>query len=188
MRIDAQRNRQQILTAATELIERDGPSVPLDDIARAAGAGPGTVHRHFPSKEALLADVVVDRVTGLADQLLALGSEGRPGDALTHAVSLMLDEGERSTSLKSALVGTDFDLRRAAPEATARLHAAVDQLLRRAQRAAEIRDDIDVNDLMALIAGAFAAQHHADPDRRHPLRLAAVLFDGLRTTAPTSPR
>lgn len=181
MRADAQRNRERILTAAQELIERDGPSVPLDDIARAAGVGPGTLHRHFPSKEALLAEVLLDRVAGLADQLSALANEDHPGEALTRAVSLMLDEGDRSTALKSALVGTDFNMQRAAPEATARLHAAVDQLLRHAQQARQIRDDIDVNDLMALIAGAFTAEQHAGLDRHRPRRLATVLFDGLRT-------
>ncbi len=97
MRADARRNRQRILTAAQELIERDGPSVPLDDIARAAGVGPGTLHRHFPSKEALLAEVLVDRVTDLADRLAALAHEDHPGEALTRAVSLMLDEGDRAT-------------------------------------------------------------------------------------------
>lgn len=186
MRADAQRNRQRILTTAKELFERDGVSVPLDDIARAAGVGPGTLHRHFPSKEVLLAEVVVDRVTSLADQLSALAGEDQPGDALTDAVSLMLDEGDRSASLKAALTGTDFDLRRAAPDATARLNTAVDQLLQQAQRARQIRDDIDINDLMALIAGAFTAEQHVDPNRRRPPRLAAVLFDGLRTTTTTT--
>ena len=143
MRIDARRNREQIVAAAQELIEQKGPAVPLDDIARAAGVGAGTLHRHFPTKQALLAEVVVDRVAGLADQLGGLGDVHAPGDALTAAVALMLDEGDRSAALKAALQSTDFDLRRLAPEAVGRLHAAVAQLLTRAQQAKAIRDDLD---------------------------------------------
>ncbi len=74
-------------------------------------------------------------------------------------------------------------MRRAAPEATARLHGAVDRLLQDAQQARQIRDDIDIDDLMALIAGAFSAEQHAGLDRHRSRRLATVLFDGLRTTA-----
>lgn len=181
MRADAVRNRQRILTAAQRLIERDGPSVPLDDIARAAGLGAGTLHRHFPTKEGLLAEVVVDRVTGLADQISKLADAENPGDALMTAMSLMLDEGDRSAVLKASLLGTDFDLRRAAPDAVEQLRRAVGDLLDRAQCANEIRSDIDTTDLMSLLAGVFVAEQHAGhrPDRQ---RLARILFDGLRMT------
>lgn len=187
MRADAVRNRQQILAAAQQLIERDGPSVPLDDIARAAGVGAGTLHRHFPTKEGLLGEVVVDRVRALADQLGELADARNAGDALLTATSLMLDEGDRSAVLKASLLGTDFDLRTAAPEAVDRLRSAVNELLIKAQYANEIRNDIDTNDLMSLVAGAFVAEQHAG-DRPNRRRLSSVLFDGLRTTADTRAR
>jgi AcrR family transcriptional regulator len=187
MRADAVRNRQQILAAAQRLIERDGPSVPLDDIARAAGVGAGTLHRHFPTKERLLGEVVVDRVTALADQIGELDDAHNAGDALTTALSLMLDEGDRSAVLKASLLGSDFDLRIAAPEAVDRLRSAVGQLLTKAQRANEIRNDIDTNDLMSLVAGAFVAEQHAG-DRPNPRRLASILFDGLQATTRTRVR
>jgi AcrR family transcriptional regulator len=182
MRADAVRNRQQILAAAQRLIERDGPSVPLDDIARAAGVGPGTLHRHFPTKEGLLGAVVIDRVIEQAEQIGKLTDEQNPGDALITAMSLMLDEGDRSAVLKASLLGTGFDLRVAAPDAVRELRAAVGRLLTQAQLVGEIREDIDTNDLMSLVAGAFVAEQHAGhrPDRN---RLAQVLFDGLRATA-----
>lgn len=191
MRADAARNREQIVAAAQRLVERDGPSVPLDEIARAAGVGAGTLHRHFPTKEGLLGELVVGGVRAMTDQLGALAESDDAGtDAgatLLAAVSLMLDEGDRSAVLKASLLGTDFDLRNAAPDAIEHLRAAVEVLLSRAQRAEQIRDDIDTNDLMSLVAGAFVAEQHAG-NRPHRRRLAAVLFDGLRTSATPSAR
>jgi len=62
MRADARRNRERLLRSAANLFATESLSVPLDEIARHAGVGPGTVHRHFPTKEALFAALVVDRV------------------------------------------------------------------------------------------------------------------------------
>jgi AcrR family transcriptional regulator len=182
MRADARRNRGRIIDAATDLMERDGLGVPLDEIARHAGVGPGTVHRHFPSKESLFAAIVVDRVGQTAAEARALAAADDPGDALVRTLSAMLAEGERSSALKAALAGTDFDLRTAAPNVAADLHDAVQVLLHRAQKTGTIRGDVDINDIMALLAGAFAAAQHAGADPHRAARLAAILFDGLRTT------
>lgn len=150
-------------------------------------AAAGTLHRHFPTKEGLLGELVVDRVRALTDQLIALAGTDEDGEALMTAMSLMLDEGDRSAVLKASLLGSDFDLRIAAPDAIEQLRAAVGELLTRAQRAKQIRDDIDTLDLMSVVAGAFVAEQHAG-DRPKRRRLAAVLFDGLRTPADTSAR
>jgi AcrR family transcriptional regulator len=186
MRADAHRNRGRIIEAATELIERDGLGVPLDEIARHAGVGPGTVHRHFASKETLFAAIVVDRVGQVAAAARALAAAGDPGDALVGALAAMLAEGERSSALKAALAGTDFDLRTAAPHAAADLRDAVGVLLSRAQQAGAIRRDVDTTDVMALLAGAFAAAQHSGGDPVRAATLATVLFDGLRVTAGPS--
>jgi AcrR family transcriptional regulator len=66
MRSDARHNRQRVLAAARTSFAEEGPDVPLDVIAERAGVGAGTVHRHFPTKEALIAAVVTDRLAGLA--------------------------------------------------------------------------------------------------------------------------
>ena len=67
-RADAQRNRAKILAAAGEAFAVDGPDVPLDAVAALAGVGAGTVHRHFPTKESLIAAVVAARLERLADR------------------------------------------------------------------------------------------------------------------------
>jgi hypothetical protein len=94
----------------------------------------------------------------------------------------MLDEGDHSTPLKSALAGTDFDLRTAAPTVATELRDAVGVLLGRAQRAGATRTDLDIDDLMALLAGAFHAIQYAGvkAKSRQAERLTSVLFDGLR--------
>jgi AcrR family transcriptional regulator len=181
MRADAVRNRERILHAASELVERDGVGVPLDDIARHAGVGPGTVHRHFPSKESLFAAIVGERVRGIIALVRGLAADGNdPGGALTNALAAMLAEGQRSVALKAALAASDVDLRTASPDAAAELRAGLDVLVRRAQQSGAIRTDLDTDDVMAVLAGTFAAIRYADADADHATRLASILFAGLR--------
>ncbi|CUU57384.1 DNA-binding transcriptional regulator, AcrR family [Parafrankia irregularis] len=182
LRADARRNRARVLRAARDLFAADGLSVPLDEIARHAGVGAGTVHRHFPTKEALFAAVVVDQVEQLVADATTYATNADSREALLAMLARMLAEGIESRPLKAALAGTDFDIRTAAPDVAARLRETLHALLQRAQRDRAVRGDIDVDDLFALLAGAFATLRHADaegaPDRF--ARLNAVLFDGLR--------
>ena len=182
LRADARRNRERLLRAAEELFATDGLAVSLDEIARRAGVGPGTVHRHFPSKNALFAAVVEGRLERLAEHARGLERAEDPAGALLGLFTRMLDEGLASNALKAALAGTDFDLRTAAPAVSGELHAAVGVLLDRALRAGQIRADLDADDAMALVAGAFATlrQGRAEDDRERAARLTSVLFDGLR--------
>ncbi|WP_322748782.1 MULTISPECIES: helix-turn-helix domain-containing protein [unclassified Frankia] len=181
LRADARRNRERVLRAARELFSIEGLSVPLDEIARRAGVGAGTVHRHFPTKETLFAAVVVDQVEQLIADVRALAQQADPGDALVEMLERMLAEGAASLPLKAALAGTDFDIRTTAPEVAARLRETLRAFLQRAQDAGDIRGDIDIDDLFALLAGAFATLRHADAPPDQAVRLNTVLFDGLRT-------
>ena len=78
LRADARRNRERILAAATAAFAAEGLSVPLDEIARRAGVGPGTLYRHFPAKETLWEAVLHDRLRRLADEAEALHDAGHP--------------------------------------------------------------------------------------------------------------
>ncbi|SDE01599.1 TetR/AcrR family transcriptional regulator [Actinokineospora iranica] len=169
-----------MLSAARELFATRGLSASLDDIARHAEVGAGTVHRNFPSKESLFATLVVDRVDELAARGRALATANDPGAALLSMLALLLDAGAENTTVQAGLAGTDFDLRAAAPRAAADLRAAVGVLLDGAQRAGAVRGDLDVDDVLALLAGAFAAARHAGGDPDRSARLRGVLFDALK--------
>ena len=79
LRADARRNRARILEVAREVFASEGLAVPIDTVATRAGIGVGTVYRHFPTKEALFAAIVSDRVQALADEARAARRRGRPG-------------------------------------------------------------------------------------------------------------
>src|SRR5438876_7565800 len=74
LRADAQRNRAKVLAAAQEAFAAEGIAVPLDEIARRAGVGAGTVYRHFPTKEALFEAVIADRLEHFAEHATSLGT------------------------------------------------------------------------------------------------------------------
>jgi AcrR family transcriptional regulator len=184
LRADARRNRDRVLAAARELFASDGLSVPLDEIARCAGVGPGTVHRHFPAKENLIAAVAIARLEQIVEQARKLATADDPGDALRSHLSGVLAYADDNAPLKSALTGTDLDIRTAAAEVRAALRDAVGLLLVRAQHAGAIRDDLTIDDLMALTAGYVHTIQYAgvNAKSRQAQRLTAVFFDGLRPT------
>ena len=191
LRADARRNRERILEAAQELFAGpEGLSVPLDEIAEHAGVGAGTVHRHFPTKEALIAAVAVSRIQQVVTLATSLATADDPGAALRQQLSVMLAEGDQSAPLKSALAGTDFNIRTAAPDAAGELRDAVNVLLRRAQKASAIRPEIDIDDLMAALAGTFHAIQYTGErsDSKRAKRLTAMFFDSLQPHQPANTR
>jgi AcrR family transcriptional regulator len=181
LRADARRNRDRVLAAARELFASDGLSVSLDEIARRAGVGPWTVHRHFPAKENLIAAVAIARLEHIVEQARNLATADDPGAALRSQLSRILAYADANAPLTSALTGTELDIRTAAPEVRTALRDAVGVLLVRAQHAGAIRDDLNIDDLMALIAGWVHATQYAgvNAKSRRAQRLTAVLFDGL---------
>ena len=188
MRADARRNRERVLRTAQQLFATEGLGVSLDEIARRAGVGPGTVHRHFPAKETLYLAVAVDQVEHLAAEAKVLAATGDPATALFTQLSRMMASGAENVAVKSALMAAEFDLRAAAPGVAADLACHVGDLLDRAQAAGAVRDDVTVEEVMALVAGAFAAICHAgaQASRERSAHLAGIILDGLRP--PPSPR
>jgi len=182
LRADARRNRERVLRAAQQMFAADGLGVPLDEIARRAGVGPGTVHRHFPAKEDLYLAVAIDQLEQLAAQAKALAADGDPTTALFTQLSAMMASGTENVAVKSALAAAEFDLRTAAPDVAADLTRQVGELLDRAQAARAVRDDITVEEVLALVAGAFAAFRHAgaETSRERSAHIAQIIIDGLR--------
>ena len=114
LRADARRNREQVLRTARQLFATEGLGVSLDEIARRAGVGPGTVHRHFPAKEALYLAVATDMLKQLVAEAEVLAATGDPA-ALFSLLSRMMATGAENVAVKSALAAAEFDLRTAAP-------------------------------------------------------------------------
>ena len=181
LRADARRNREQVLQTAQRLFATDGLGVSLDEIARRAGVGPGTVHRHFPSKEALYLAVAIDQLEDLIAEADVLATTDDP-QALFTLLSRMMASGAENVTVKSALVAAELDLRTAAPDVAVALTRHVAELLDRAQAAGAVRDDLAVEEVMALVAGAFAAIRHADAEtsRERSAHIAQIILDGMR--------
>ena len=181
LRADARRNRERVLRTAQQLFAAEGLGVSLDEIARRAGVGPGTVHRHFPAKEALYLAVATDMLQQLVAEAEQLAAGGHPA-ALFALLSQMVTAGIENAAVKSALEAAEFDLRTAAPDVAADLTGHVARLLDRAHAAGAVRPDATVDEVMALVAGSLAAIHHAgaETSRQRSAHITRIILVGLR--------
>jgi AcrR family transcriptional regulator len=130
-RADALRNREKVLMAAREAFAACGYGVPLDEIAARAGVGPGTVYRHFPSKEELFEAVVAARVQDLIDDARGRAATADPGRAFFGFLGKIRQEAAAKRDLPDVIT--------IAGSMQEDLHAALDVLLRRAQQAGAVR-------------------------------------------------
>jgi AcrR family transcriptional regulator len=178
LRADAARNRARVLEVAYETFAAEGLSVPIDEIARRAGVGAGTVYRHFPTKEALFAAVIEDRMQHLVDDGYALLKSDGPGEALfAYLRSIVLQWGATDRGLVDALAGVGIDIPSVAPDAEDAFLAVLGDLLRAAQEAGTARQDIGVREVKSILVGcqAMEAYNSALADR-----VTEVVVDGLR--------
>jgi AcrR family transcriptional regulator len=175
LRADAQRNREKVLRAAREAFAARGYGVPLDEIAALAGVGPGTVYRHFPSKEALFEAVVDARVRDLIDDARRRGAGGDPGAAFFGFLGRMGEEAAAKRDLPDA-IAVDGAVQQGLLE-------AFGELLHRAQLAGAVRADVTVPDLIVLLKGLMRSMQDVPPGAAGAAqrdRVLAVLADGLR--------
>jgi AcrR family transcriptional regulator len=165
LRRDAERNRQRILTAAAEVFTEQGLAATLDEVARRAGVGVGTVYRRFPDKEALAEELFEDRIDALAT--LAEDALAEP-DEWTALSSFVEQAG---TLLAADRVG----------EARARLQPVVSQLVTRAQAAGVVRADLKSTDIPLIEFMLSSVAEYAQHTRPEVWRRYLVLIlDGLR--------
>jgi AcrR family transcriptional regulator len=179
LRADARRNRDRLLRVAQEAFATEGVAVPLDVIARRAGVGPGTLYRHFPTKEALFEAVVHDRLHQLIHHARELGSGEDPGAALSAFLDHLLQESAPKQDLVDALDGAGVDVQDAVFATAAVLRDEIAVLLDRAQAAGAVRADLTSADLMALVSAFLHAMRPRVAAPADPARLLSVLRAGL---------
>jgi AcrR family transcriptional regulator len=179
LRADAARNRARLLEVAYETFAAEGLSVPIDEIARRAGVGAGTVYRHFPTKESLFKAVIEDRMQHLVDDAHALLQSAGPGDALFAFLrSIVLQWGATDLGLVEALAGLGMDFATAAPDAEDSFMAVLGELLEAAQKAGTARQDIGVREVKSILVGCQAMESY---NSELAERVTDVVIDGLRT-------
>jgi AcrR family transcriptional regulator len=179
MRADARRNYQRLLAAAAgAFAERGADDVSLEEIARRAGVGIGTLYRHFPTRQALLEAVYRDQVDALGARAAELMTADSPAAALAEWVSALVTFGKAKRSLTTALLEVldkDSDLLSSSRDV---LRGATDELLERAQRAGVASTDVRGTDVMRLAHGvSMTADLGQDPDQAE--RMLGLILDGL---------
>lgn len=178
LRADARRNREAIVKAARKVFSAQGQDAQMDDIARRAKVGVGTVYRHFPTKEALLEELVRESFRELAD--LWLAALERP-DAWDAFVDVMWRSAELH-SVDKGFTEAIAEAKMAIADQVAEelgLHTSLTEMMRRCQAAGSMRQDIGPDDLQSLFCGLGAVMMRSsggDAWRRY----LTLMLDGLR--------
>jgi AcrR family transcriptional regulator len=175
LRADARRNRERILHSARELFAENGAEAQIDDVARRAGVGVGTVYRHFPTKEALMVELVREQFRLFADRareaLDRLDADGGDGFAALEAV--MRDNAETTAgdaAIRFVLSGGGQHIWDQARTEQLELTTATEELLARGREAGQIRPDVRASDIGMLMCGVCSTMGRTAPGfdwRRH---------------------
>jgi AcrR family transcriptional regulator len=181
-RVDGQRNRERLMEAAKAAFGDVGADVSLEEIARRAGLGIGTLYRHFPTRDAIVEAVYRREVQQLADAAERLLAMLTPGEALHQWMRLFVDYVATKKVVAQALgsiVGGTTDLY---ASSGAQIANAIALLVQRAAAAGDIRADADPNDLLRALIG-FTYGNASPGWQASALRLIDLLTDGLRPGA-----
>jgi AcrR family transcriptional regulator len=179
-RKDAQRNRERILEVAKEAFTRFGGDASLDDIAKQAEVGAGTLYRHFPSRDALIEAVYRSEVEKLAAAAGKLAETLPPMEALRAWMLLLVDYIAAKHIIGPALKTIAGGPSRLYEDSRSLIHGAIDELVRRAKRRGEVRKDINASDLLRALIGVSHVSIGPDwqPSAR---RLVDILIAGSRS-------
>jgi AcrR family transcriptional regulator len=178
-RADAQRNRKRILDVAKQAFARHGANASLDDIAKQVGVGPGTLYRHFPTREELLLAVYRAELEKLAEAGQKLSQTMAPTDALRAWLLLFVDAIAAKQLIAPALNTLLGDPKKVFEASYAKMHQAIRALVNRGVVSGEIRRDLDPVDLLRALVGVSNVASAPDwqPSAR---RLVDILIVGSR--------
>jgi AcrR family transcriptional regulator len=176
-RADARRNYDKVLAAAREAFAEGGESTALEEIARRAGVGIGTLYRNFPNRQALLETLYLEEVEGICRMAEEQRESDDPWEALTSWFERFI--GYIATKQALAAELTNYLDRDAQlfKSSRAALWAAGEPLLTRAQEAGVVRPDAEIGDVMHMVMG-IAKVPAADP--RQTEHIVRIALDGLR--------
>ncbi|MGM4905608.1 TetR/AcrR family transcriptional regulator [Tardiphaga sp. 866_E4_N2_1] len=179
-RIDAQRNRQRLLETAKATFAEKGEAAGLEEIARLAGVGIGTLYRHFPTRDALVEAVYRNETQQLAEAAAELATTHAPVEALRAWMRIFVDHiatKQLMAGVLGSIVGGCSDLY---ADAGAQIKTAMAMLVDRAVANGDIRLDLDPLDMLRALAGV--ANVSAGPNwEASAKRLVDILIAGVRT-------
>jgi AcrR family transcriptional regulator len=178
-RTDAQRNRERILEVAKAAFARSGANTSLDDVARQAGVGAGTLYRHFPTRDALLEAVYHTEVGKLAAAEKELSEKMPPVEALRAWMLLFVDYIAEKHIIAPALNTFVGGPSRLYESSRAQITGAIEALVKRAIKSGDIRKDLDPFDLLRALIGV--SNVASAPDwQQSAKRLVDILILGSR--------
>jgi AcrR family transcriptional regulator len=178
-RADAQRNRERILEVAKKAFSRHGANTSLDDIAKEVGVGPGTLYRHFPTREELLREVYRAELEKLAEAEQKFTRTMAPTDALRAWLLLFVAAIAAKQLIAPALNTLLGDPKKVFETSYAKMHQAIRALVKRGVESGDIRSDLDPVDLLRALIGV--SNVASDPDwQPSARRLVDILIAGSR--------
>jgi AcrR family transcriptional regulator len=184
LRADARRNREKVLEAARAVFSEHGRDAQMDDIARRAGVGVGTVYRHFPTKEALIEALMVNAFQTIADHAQAALEIEDPWEAFASVLWTGAETMAGDRALSEVYASIPGAMESAMPTVEG-LRTSVERIMLRAQEAGVLRADAVLDDVPMIMCGIGSAtkkEHRcAESWRRHLM----ILLDGLRADAAT---
>jgi AcrR family transcriptional regulator len=186
LRADARRNREKVLAAARAVFSEQGVEAQMDDVARRADVGVGTVYRHFPTKEALL--------NALSDELFAVVAVytrnqltlDDPWEAFTRAMWFGAEKTAGDRAFSEILSATRPGQNRTCP-GKEDLFVTIGELIDRCKAAGKMRPDVMVDDIGLMMCGVGSASQMEHPVPGAWRRHLAIMLDGLRAEAASAP-
>jgi AcrR family transcriptional regulator len=183
LRADARRNHEAILTAAKRLFADQGIEAQMPDIAKAAKVGVGTVYRHFPTKDDLIAALAGDRFERMAEKAEEALEAKDPWEGfcgfIRFAVQIQADDRGLCD-----VMGSRPDVMGGAAEA-AGLDVLIDRLVKRVQRSGDLRPDLDWQDIPMISCALGGATKPKGPGVARWPRMVEIVIDGLRAPGST---
>ncbi len=184
LRADARRNREAVLAAAKKLFAEEGLDAQMPDIAKAAKVGVGTVYRHFPTKDDLIAALARERFRRLADKVSEALEAENPWEGLCDVIRFAAQIQAEDRGL-CEVMGSRPEVMDASARA-AGLDKLIARLVRRAQRSGELRKDVTWQDVPMIACGlGSVTQAEVGPAAGRWPRLLEIILDGLRAPGGT---